>query len=180
MCPRKITPLSLEYILLGLLQGNPAHGYELHKRIRDLNGSGLLWDIKISLLYSILDRLESDGLITSKNVQSESRLPRKEFSLTGMGTQVLYSWSRSPVDHIQEIHREFQARLYFSMQESQESTRKLLLDQIEVCLEWLLEEQNELSNIREDSIYSGMIHSYRIMQIDTVIHWLENCLEVTG
>jgi len=51
----------LELAILGLLQEQPLHGYELKKRLGDTLGS--LWGISYGSLYPALRRLEHDGSI---------------------------------------------------------------------------------------------------------------------
>ena len=55
-------PLSLEHILPGLLCLGPAHGYDLYKKINNFEGISLVWHIKQSLLYAVLDKLEIEWL----------------------------------------------------------------------------------------------------------------------
>ena len=51
--------VSPEYVLLGLLNLQPAHGYALHERITQELGT--IWHISLSQTYSLLNRLESQG-----------------------------------------------------------------------------------------------------------------------
>ena len=53
--------LSPEYALLGLLDLQPMHGYELHQRLtKEL---GQIWHVSLSQAYNILKRLEHKNLI---------------------------------------------------------------------------------------------------------------------
>jgi DNA-binding PadR family transcriptional regulator len=51
----------LELAVLGLLQEQPLHGYELKKRLGET--LGFLWGVSYGSLYPALRRLESDGAI---------------------------------------------------------------------------------------------------------------------
>jgi hypothetical protein len=51
-------PLSLEHILLGFLCQESTDGYDLYKKINGFEGISLVWNIKQSLLYAMLDKLE--------------------------------------------------------------------------------------------------------------------------
>jgi DNA-binding PadR family transcriptional regulator len=52
----------LDLAILGLLQEQPLHGYELKKRLGETLGS--LWGISYGSLYPALRRLENDGSIS--------------------------------------------------------------------------------------------------------------------
>ena len=65
MSPRPSIPLTHEYILLGLLHQQPMHGYDLHKEITSREGIAVIWTVKQSQLYALLDKLETQGLLTS-------------------------------------------------------------------------------------------------------------------
>ncbi|MGZ4753376.1 MAG: PadR family transcriptional regulator [Acidimicrobiia bacterium] len=54
-------PLVLELAILGLLQEQPRHGYELKKRLSETLGS--FWGISFGSLYPALRRLERSGAI---------------------------------------------------------------------------------------------------------------------
>ncbi len=53
----------LELAVLGLLQEQPLHGYELKKRLGET--LGFLWGVSYGSLYPALRRLEADGAIES-------------------------------------------------------------------------------------------------------------------
>jgi DNA-binding PadR family transcriptional regulator len=53
----------LELAVLGLLQEQPLHGYELKKRLGET--LGFLWGVSYGSLYPALRRLEDDGAIES-------------------------------------------------------------------------------------------------------------------
>ncbi len=57
------TPLSMEYILLGLVFKQPMYGYEIHQLLSQPEGLGLIWHLKQSQLYALLEKLEKDGLL---------------------------------------------------------------------------------------------------------------------
>ncbi len=67
--PRQTSPLSIEYVLLGFLEKEPVHGYDLYKRLSSFKSVGLVWHIKQSQLYALLERLEEEGLVTSTNIR---------------------------------------------------------------------------------------------------------------
>jgi DNA-binding PadR family transcriptional regulator len=114
MSPRRQSPLALEYILLGIIGRSPIHGYNIYKELNRLDGIGMVWQIKQSQLYALLDKLETQELIHATRLETDSYPPRKEYQLTPLGIIEFKHWRSSPVKHPRDLRQEFLARLYFA------------------------------------------------------------------
>lgn len=164
--------------ILGFLITEPMHGYELHKKVTDLSGFGIVWNIKIGKLYAMLNRLEKDGLIKSAISKGGNRPARNEFSITSRGKKKFESWMVSPINHGREFRIVFLLKLYFSMKFGLQNTDELINTQIEICKSWLSERsdisQNEMA--KESSIrFPLIVKKYRLIQINGYIDWLNWC-----
>jgi PadR family transcriptional regulator PadR len=73
----------LEAVVLGSLQDQSLHGYEISKKISS-KSEGLL-RIGEGQLYPTLHKLEEAGLVTAKWFMQEGRPARKVYSLTDEG-----------------------------------------------------------------------------------------------
>jgi PadR family transcriptional regulator, regulatory protein AphA len=173
--PRSQAPLSLEYILLGFLCENPIHGYDLYKKISHFEGIALVWHIKQSQLYALLDRLESDGLLTSTMVPGEAHLLRKEYKVTPVGRQSFLAWVTCPVNHGRDMRQEFLAKLFFAEKSGGEAGLELIEEQKGVCEEWLASLQISFAKTSGDQRYERMIFQYRISQTQAMLEWLDYC-----
>jgi PadR family transcriptional regulator AphA len=172
--PRQSTPLSIEYVLLGFLDKEPIHGYDLHKRLSSLESIGMVWRIKQSLLYALLERLEEEELVTSTVIPGESHPNRKQFSITDTGRQTFIAWRSSPVHHGREIRMEFLAKLYFALQVNEKATSMLIDDQKAQCTEMLSRMQVSYIQIPQDQKFEMIVLQYRISQMRAAIDWLDN------
>jgi len=168
-------PLSLEYILLGFLCQSPIHGYDLYKKISHFEGISLVWHIKQSQLYALLDRLEADGLLTSTMIPGEAHLLRKEFQVTPLGRQSFLAWVTCPVGHGRDMRQEFLAKLYFAEKSGAEAGLELIEEQKVVCVEWLSSLHISFSVTTDDQRYQRMIFQYRISQTQAMLEWLDYC-----
>ncbi len=173
--PRTQTPFSLEYILLGFLNERPIHGYDLYKKIRDFEGISLIWHIKQSQLYALLDKLEDVGLLTSHIVPGEIHLMRKEYQITPIGKSTFLKWVTSPVIHGRDMRQEFLAKLYFAQISGIEVFTELIEEQTKLCGEWLASLQESYSKTTNDQHYEKIIFQYRISQVKAMIDWLGFC-----
>jgi PadR family transcriptional regulator PadR len=72
---------TLEGIVLAILSGRPAYGYEITAWLRDQGFT----DIAEGTVYALLVRLERNGLVDVQKVASEKGPPRKVYSLNARG-----------------------------------------------------------------------------------------------
>jgi PadR family transcriptional regulator, regulatory protein PadR len=73
----------LEAMVLGVLQGESLHGYEIAKRIRQLSKDALKFGE--GQLYPALHALEESGHIAAEWVPQEGKPARKVYSITEGG-----------------------------------------------------------------------------------------------
>jgi PadR family transcriptional regulator len=80
---------TLEGIVLAILAGRPAYGYEITAWLRDQGFT----DIAEGTVYALLVRIEQRGLVDVEKVPSEKGPPRKVFTLNDQGqTQLDEFW----------------------------------------------------------------------------------------
>ncbi len=76
---------TLEGIVLAILSGRSAYGYEITAWLRDQGFS----DIAEGTVYALLIRIEQRGLVDVEKVPSEKGPPRKVYSLNTQGQEYL-------------------------------------------------------------------------------------------
>ncbi|KNH18302.1 PadR family transcriptional regulator [Arthrobacter sp. ZBG10] len=76
---------TLEGIVLAILAGSPAYGYDITARLRDKG----LTDIAEGTVYALLVRIEQRGLVDVEKRPSEKGPPRKVYSLNAQGGEYL-------------------------------------------------------------------------------------------
>ncbi|MDP9840875.1 PadR family transcriptional regulator [Streptosporangium lutulentum] len=82
---------TLEGIVLAILSGRFAHGYEITAWLRDRGFS----DIAEGTVYALLVRIERHGLVDVEKVPSEKGPPRKVYSLNAQGREYLEEFWRN-------------------------------------------------------------------------------------
>src|SRR5689334_12879542 len=112
--PRVKDPLTLEYALLGFIQMEPIHAYEIHQRLEQTEMVGLVWRLKQRQLYALLERLEAEGYLASTTELQENRPPRRMLHLTPSGAAAFQRWLTLPVEHGRDFRQEFMVKLYFA------------------------------------------------------------------
>ena len=82
---------TLEGIVLAILAGRSAYGYEITARLRQMGFS----DIAEGTVYALLIRIEHRGLVEVEKVPSEKGPPRKVYSLSVQGQAYLEEFWRT-------------------------------------------------------------------------------------
>jgi len=82
---------TLEGIVLAVLRGRPAYGYEITAWLREQGFS----DIAEGTVYALLVRVEQRGLVDVEKVASEKGPPRKVYSLNAQGRDYLDEFWRT-------------------------------------------------------------------------------------
>src|SRR5215211_7875282 len=96
MSPMIKLPLTIEHALLGFLRLRPMHAYEIHQTLLRAEALGLVWHLKQSLVYLMLDRLEEADYVSVVLETQGSRPPRKILHLTPSGQAAFARWLVAP------------------------------------------------------------------------------------
>jgi PadR family transcriptional regulator PadR len=82
---------TLEGIVLAILAGRAAYGYEITAWLREQGFA----DIAEGTIYALLVRIEQRGLVDVEKVASEKGPPRKVYSLNAAGREYLGDFWRT-------------------------------------------------------------------------------------
>jgi DNA-binding PadR family transcriptional regulator len=171
--------VSPEYPLLGFLQLEPAHGYELKRRLAsDLPG---LWNIPESQLYATLKRLEARGLIAGRGTRGAGRAARRRFRVTPAGSRLFESWLAKPTPpSIRAIRVEFLTRLHFALRRDRTLARRLLDEQAASIHRALTRLETSLETLPLEPALPRLGAQLRIQQLHSAIDWLSECRTALG
>jgi len=79
---------SLELIILGIVSEGATHAYNIEKKVEE-KGIRERFNIGFSTIYSVLKKLEKEGLVVSEVVRQEALPAKKVYSLSHEGQRVL-------------------------------------------------------------------------------------------
>ena len=98
---------TLEGIVLAILSGRSAYGYEITAWLREQGFS----DIAEGTVYALLVRIEQRGFVDVEKVPSEKGPPRKVYTLNANGREQLEefwtTWSFL-AQRIEQLHNEYE------------------------------------------------------------------------
>ena len=98
--------------LLALLRSGPKHGYQL--KVDFDAAAGDTWHLNIGQVYTTLQRLERDGLVTDTDTDDEDRTI---YELTDAGASQADGWFQSPVERNVESRDEVSLKLLIAAQD---------------------------------------------------------------
>src|SRR3954447_18099870 len=88
--------MSVRHALLALLSEGPKYGLPLRYEFEARTGE--VWPLNVGQVYTTLQRLESDGLVTSDGTDEG---PQKGYRITTGGADELTAWLETPPDMAQ-------------------------------------------------------------------------------
>jgi PadR family transcriptional regulator, regulatory protein AphA len=177
MSPRKASDLTLEHVLLALIDARPMHGYELYQELCVLKGIALVWNIKQALLYAILDKLEGRGLLYSQQVPGETHPPRKYFHITDFGKHTLQTWYQTPVRRARDMRQEFLAKLIVARRYGKAEALGLIHSQEGTCQAWAEDLAAHVPPHTPEQMDAWIVYSFRVNRVEAVLRWLKVCAE---
>jgi DNA-binding PadR family transcriptional regulator len=96
--------MSVPLTLLGLLEREPSHGYELKRDYDALFGRGK--PLPFGQVYSTLGRLARDGKVLAGDSEPGAGPDRKQYVITDLGVTQVEQWLTEPVEpepHLQTV-----------------------------------------------------------------------------
>ena len=96
--------VSVPQTLLGLLEREPSHGYDLKRDYDKFFGRGK--PLPFGQVYATLGRLARDGKVTGGDAEPGAGPDRKRYAITPLGTHEFDSWLTQPIEpepHLQTV-----------------------------------------------------------------------------
>jgi DNA-binding PadR family transcriptional regulator len=176
-----------EYVILGLLQTRPMHGYEMFQQFEH-GAPGQIVHLEMSQMYAFLKKLERLYYVEAWLEPQGNRPARKIFRLTSLGHDVFFSWLSQPVEKPRDIRMLFLIKLYFTRRFLSEQVGDLITHQIQACQHFLTRLQAKKQSVAEQPLDSSaeedvvffhqVILSARIHQTYSLLMWLRELQEM--
>lgn len=99
-----VAPVSVPLTLLGLLEREPSHGYDLKRDYDAFFGRGK--QLPFGQVYATLGRLARDGKVSAGEAEPGEGPDRKRYAITEIGRAEVDEWLTEPVEpepHLQTV-----------------------------------------------------------------------------
>jgi len=165
---------TLEHIVLGLIGEAPQSGYSI---ISALETGMHRWSASPSSIYPVLKRLEKLGCIEGAlDVVYETR-PRKMYSLTARGEDMLLRWLRAPLPWSEVLDERDVVLIKFLFMEKRLPRAEVLawLDEYERLTEEYDAPRRAFYEvlIQGSSLHQQLIHEVTMMELNMQRTWIQ-------
>jgi PadR family transcriptional regulator AphA len=175
---RHLPDVRPEYIALGFLEREALHGYDIYRRFDA--ALGRVWRISQSQMYSILKRLEIQGLVSGSAESGERNQAKRRLAITEPGMRRLAEWLAAPSDCSSRIMRlEFISRLFFARASHPEQVAAIVEAQRAAIARQLANHEALLAATPEAETYNRLSLELRMCQLSGIGLWLEKSVSLT-
>lgn len=168
-----------ENLLLGLLDEQAMHGYELAQLVCSDEALRAIWHLKRSEVYFLLGKLSAQGHIAEVAATEERPAvprgratgpPRQIYEVTPVGRAALEAWLKEPVASPRDLRVAFLAKLYLAARRDTTMALALVEKQRQVLTEW----QKRLQPVSTANSFVGVVHKLRQAQVEAALCALDD------
>jgi DNA-binding PadR family transcriptional regulator len=161
----------MRYPFLALLSDGSRHGYELKQELERRFGA-VLAPLNAGQVYTTLQRLERDGLVTGEDVPDDNR-QKRVYSLTDAGRDTLQEWVRTPAT-ASRLRDEFFLKLVLAGLTGIHDPRELIDRQRR---EYLLALRGLDALARDGDPVGALLVEGAALHLEADLRWLDLCEE---
>jgi DNA-binding PadR family transcriptional regulator len=171
--------MSIKFAILGILAEGDLHGYDLKSSFDERVGD--FWSLNYGQIYSTLDRLEKDGLVSHDREAQEKRPDRKIFRITPAGREELAQWLAAPVTRIRALRDEFFIKLVFLVKSDPAAVLALIDRQKTLYLKQMNRLTQRKLALKKEAVGNGaalaseLLIDAGLFHVEADIRWLTLC-----
>jgi DNA-binding PadR family transcriptional regulator len=166
--------MSVKHAILGLLAKGPLHGYELKGGFEELAPTT---ELNVGQVYTTLDRLSRDHLVTYEVVNQAERPDKKVYALTEEGRKELKEWLATPSGIDLNLRNETFLKLMLARRLRGADPLKVLAVERRACFERLHEVAQAQTRAEREGIavHSRLLLDLAALRLDAFLKWLDHC-----
>jgi DNA-binding PadR family transcriptional regulator len=153
--------------LLGLLEREPSHGYDLKREYDALFGRGK--PLPFGQVYSTLSRLARDGKVTGGEAEAGSGPDRKRYAITDFGESELNDWLAEPIEPEPHLQTELFAKVIVALMLGRPADA--YLDTQRAAHLQRMRELTELK--RSGSLMDALLADHGLFHLEADLRWID-------
>jgi DNA-binding PadR family transcriptional regulator len=162
--------------MLALLSEGPKYGLQLREEFEARTGE--VWPLNVGQVYTTLQRLERDGLVTTADGDGDdgdppAGGPQKAYRITPQGAGELDAWLRTPPDLSSPPRDELVMKVLIALRVPGASVG----DIIQAHRRYLVELMQQWTRIKEEAgpgdLNLGLAVDAELFRLDAVVRWLD-------
>ncbi|MGP0224913.1 MULTISPECIES: PadR family transcriptional regulator [unclassified Paenarthrobacter] len=166
--------MSIRHSLLALLQDRPRYGYELRVEFEDRTGAA--WPLNIGQVYTTLDRLERDGLVSKDGDDGGGHVV---YSITDAGVEAVGDWFAGAVERGNPPRNEIAIKLALAVTLPGVDASAVIQSQREVSVralqEHTLARKSLSTHPKTADTAMLLVLDSLIFQAEAEVRWLDLC-----
>ena len=166
--------MSVKHALMALLFKKPMHGYELRAAFDDMVYA--LWPLNPGQVYSTLDRLARDELVTFERIEQDDRPDRKVYTLTERGHEAFLEWVRESEIPDNLLRRDFYFKLICMQTAGVDGTKEVISKERKRLYKATRELNDFASNLdpEKDRLMLLLVEG-GLLELEAQLKWLDIC-----
>jgi len=165
--------VSVRHALLALLSEGPKYGLQLREEFEA--NTGQVWPLNVGQVYTTLQRLERDGLVTAIGDAQPGgeHGPQKAYRITEAGSGELAQWLRVPPDLSTPPRDDLVMKVLIAVRVPGTDVSEI----IQAHRRYLVQLMQEWTRLKEDDngrdIAFSLVVDSELFRLDSVVRWLD-------
>ena len=159
--------MSVPLTLLGLLDREPSHGYDLKRDYDTYFGRGK--PLPFGQVYATLGRLARDGKVLPGEVEPGAGPERKRYAITEVGKHEVESWLSQPIEPEPHLQTVLFAKVVLSLMLGRSA--ELYLD---IQRSAHLQRMRELTELRRNgAVVDALLADHGLFHLEADLRWID-------
>ena len=159
--------MSVPLTLLGLLEREPSHGYDLKRDYDTYFGWGR--SLPFGQVYATLSRLARDGKVSAGRAEPGAGPDRKRYSITERGAADVDEWLRTPIEPEPHLQTQLFTKVILSLMLGR-SARTYLDTQRAAHMERM----RQLTELRRTAgSLDGLLADHGLFHLEADLRWID-------
>jgi DNA-binding PadR family transcriptional regulator len=165
--------MSVRHALLALLSEGPKYGLQLREEFEA--NTGQVWPLNVGQVYTTLQRLERDGLVSAVADAGPGGEPgpQKAYRITDAGSAELAEWLRVPPDLSVPPRDDLVMKVLIAVRVPGTDVSEV----IQAHRRYLVQLMQEWTRLKEDDngrdVAFSLVVDSELFRIDSVVRWLD-------
>ena len=159
--------MSVPLTLLGLLEREPSHGYELKRDYDAFFGRGK--PLPFGQVYSTLSRLARDGKAVAAGTEPGAGPDRKRYTITEAGASEVETWLSEPVEPEPHLQTVLFTKVVLSLMLGRSAEHYLDTQRVAH-----LQRMRELTDVRRTgSLVEALLADHGLFHLEADLRWID-------
>jgi DNA-binding PadR family transcriptional regulator len=160
--------VSVRHALLALLSDGPKYGLRLRQEFEARTGE--VWPLNVGQVYTTLQRLDRDGLVTSDEDEDG---PQKTYAITPEGASELTTWLQTPSPGDQPPRDELLIKVLVAVEVPGIDVHEV----VQIHRRHLVELMQRYTSVKaaadEDDVPLALVVDAELFRIEAAVRWLD-------